>query len=391
MNELRTHPGEYPNRSFPHFGRPKLIGYLSLDADRNYKCDTSQLKFLNKVPSGEILFDLNKNVSKVIRRANENKDEKITHLLQFLLDQEPRLKLNNGGQIALEKAKFYCYRGLLTCIACTPYENREPWRIVVTLYKGSIFLCARDTKEQWEKKRNMSEKDLKFCSWGFKFEQYLLSDDPRSAPNTETPVNENEEFSLVFFNRLNKHEIVYAGEMDGVAAFDGQISAPPSDASKPADIITYFQDKKFIELKTNRHMESPNQVNSFRRFKVRKWWCQSFIAGVDTIICGFRDDEGIVDELKTYDVRELPKMCANKWNPNVCFNFCDSFFTYVKRCLAREISRKYGDRHLKDLSKLDMVTLHLEWSPRTNVTVTDNYDPDLDKILPDWFLRDYGR
>lgn len=44
-----------------------------------------------------------------------------------------------------------------------------------------------------------------------------------------------------------------------------------------------------------------------RKFKTKKWWCQSFLAGVDTILCGFRDDNGIVEELKLISVSELPK------------------------------------------------------------------------------------
>ena len=44
------------------------------------------------------------------------------------------------------------------------------------------------------------------------------------------------------------------------------------------------------------------------RFKLLKWWLQSFLLGVETIICGFRDDDGIVREIKTYNTHDLPKM-----------------------------------------------------------------------------------
>ena len=34
-----------------------------------------------------------------------------------------------------------------------------------------------------------------------------------------------------------------------------------------------------------------------KKFKQIKWWCQSFLVGVPTIVCGFRDDDGIVEKV----------------------------------------------------------------------------------------------
>lgn len=48
--------------------------------------------------------------------------------------------------------------------------------------------------------------------------------------------------------------------------------------------------------------------NIFRKLKTIRWWCQSFLTGVETILCGFRDDSGIVEQLKTYRVNDLPNI-----------------------------------------------------------------------------------
>ena len=45
----------------------------------------------------------------------------------------------------------------------------------------------------------------------------------------------------------------------------------------------------------------------FLRFKSIKWWAQSFIVGIPQIIAGYRDDQGMVSELKTIDVNKLRK------------------------------------------------------------------------------------
>lgn len=50
------------------------------------------------------------------------------------------------------------------------------------------------------------------------------------------------------------------------------------------------------------------------RFKLLKWWCQSFLVGIETIYCGFRDDDGIVSSVKDFKVKDLPKMAkVGKW------------------------------------------------------------------------------
>lgn len=50
--------------------------------------------------------------------------------------------------------------------------------------------------------------------------------------------------------------------------------------------------------------------NEICRFNLRKWWCQCFTAGISQIVVGFRDDDGVVEEVKTYPVDQLPKMGA---------------------------------------------------------------------------------
>ena len=42
------------------------------------------------------------------------------------------------------------------------------------------------------------------------------------------------------------------------------------------------------------------------RYKQMKWWAQSFLVGVPRVICGFRDDEGIVKNLQTFKTAEIP-------------------------------------------------------------------------------------
>jgi RAT1-interacting protein len=70
---------------------------------------------------------------------------------------------------------FVCYRGLLTMLMCTPYEKDDDWIICATKWKGTIFLCARETDKKRLYREQMTDKQKQFMSWGYKFEQYMSS------------------------------------------------------------------------------------------------------------------------------------------------------------------------------------------------------------------------
>lgn len=50
--------------------------------------------------------------------------------------------------------------------------------------------------------------------------------------------------------------------------------------------------RKYIELKTSRVVDSERTQNSFTKYKVMKFWAQSFLLGVEKVVVGFRDDNG---------------------------------------------------------------------------------------------------
>ncbi|KOB63602.1 Protein Dom3Z, partial [Operophtera brumata] len=304
--------------SFPRFERPKIIGFIGLE----------NIKYARRIQEGKVRFDLNLHYDKAVHKP-EDLDVKLTDLLKFLLQNEARLSF--PLESSLDKAQFFCYRGLMTCVACTPYENKEPWKIVAVLLRGNIYLCAHK---------------------------------PNVEPNPDEPVDENEEFSLVFTTHLKNHRIVYGAEMDGICCNRQEVSEPPSKDQGVESIVDYLSTKEFVELKTNRHIQHPNQERSFRRFKTKKWWCQSFLVGVDSILCGLRNDDGIVEQLKIF---------SKFWNPNICFNFLENFFSHVKRCLARKIRRIHGEQALNNLQTLPMINIMFEWTPGMPVVVNENY------------------
>ena len=126
--------------------------------------------------------------------------------------------------------------------------------------------------------------------------------------------------------RLNKNSLVFGAEVDCCTLKDGKVIAPDS----------------YIELKTSRIIESPRQMRNFANFKMKKFWAQSYLAGVPKIICGMRDDDGIVRELQDYKTLELPKIAAShdaRWEASVCLNFLDEFLEWVKNVVEEDNRR----------------------------------------------------
>ena len=93
------------------------------------------------------------------------------------MTNKPAFTINEqDSQLNTLSTDFVCFRGLLTTLMCTPYERREDWEFVAIKYKETIYLCKTETEQQRLFEQSKSERQKQMESWGFKFEQYVLSD-----------------------------------------------------------------------------------------------------------------------------------------------------------------------------------------------------------------------
>lgn len=91
-----------------------------------------------------------------------------------------------------------------------------------------------------------------------------MIDTPDTDPDPNVPVDETEEFSLVFRTHLNQHNIFYGAEMDGIRCDQGHVPPPPTSELGAKAIVDYLSTKEFLELKTSRRIEHPRQEVTFR-------------------------------------------------------------------------------------------------------------------------------
>lgn len=169
-------------RSFPSFSVPRIIGSFSLDGNRAYVPDTRNCKYIRKSYMG-LQFDLNKGYENVIHKSSQCDNEKLDHILRFIVENMPKLENSTGfsenTDRNVQKKKlnvdFVSYRGLLRLIMCTPFESRDPWIILASKFMGTIYLCAVETESKKLERLNATDNTKKNLSYGFKFEQYMLT------------------------------------------------------------------------------------------------------------------------------------------------------------------------------------------------------------------------
>ncbi|XP_058793959.1 decapping and exoribonuclease protein-like [Phymastichus coffea] len=314
------------NQSFPSFNRPEILGYYSLnEQERLYSEDLSQLKYYNeRKKKKKVQFNLNEGIDCVIRKLND-KDERIDHICRWIINNYAKILAEPEEQRWL-RPEFICYRGLLTKICSTPFEERDGWIICAAKFHGNIYLCAFETEQQKIKNSKLTSRDLKFMSWGFKFEQFLLSDSPNTAPCTSQPVNESEEFNCVMKTKLGQNMLLYGAEMDGAISTD--IIEEPVD----------WKHVKFVELKTNMMIKTKWQRQFYKK-KLLKWWCQNFLVGIEQIVCGTRTNSGLVFEIDTINVSDMPKIAKNLWSASESMNFCNRFLNHLKNVVTEDCSK----------------------------------------------------
>ncbi|XP_052773195.1 decapping and exoribonuclease protein-like isoform X2 [Mya arenaria] len=182
------------------------------------------------------------------------------------------LKWINNHELGNMQTHVICRRGLLNRLMRTMYAKKDDWKFAVSLHKGSAD----------------------------------------SDPTPDLQYNNCETFYTVVKATIGSHTLVYSGEVDAVST------------DEPFG-------EHYVEFKTITH--SALQRNSFKRYKLRNWWTQSVLVGVPEIVCGLRDDAGIVTKLQTYTTQDLPTMASDipaPWKPNVCFNFLDKLLDFIK-------------------------------------------------------------
>lgn len=314
---------EHYERDFPVYKQPVEVGCFSLDSKRRFFNDSRQMRYYVD-PDRNPNFDLRDGYKDRYIKRDENIKERLDHILSWILANRSKLssKVTAGSSCALD-VDFVTWRGHLTKVLTTPYESREGWLLAVTRFKGTLYISEVETEAARKDRENRTERHGEMMYWGYKFEQYTCADDAHSLPDPGGVVNTNEAFCTVVQTRLADHRLLFSGEVD----------CRDKDPNAPAPPACY------VELKTSAEICTPKQRSNFHRFKLLKWWAQSFLPGVPRVVAGFRDQEGVVVAVETFPISKISHLIKsehNCWKPTVCMNFCCDFLSFVKRVATED-------------------------------------------------------
>ncbi|KAM0732696.1 Decapping and exoribonuclease protein [Formica fusca] len=276
-----------------------------------------------------VSFDLNKD-SKSTRHKSTSYI-KLDDILRWISDNFNLLEkpLSREGQWL--DTDFICRRGALKTILCTPYERSKNWIICASKYRGTIYLCEFYTNEKEHRRVNATTQEKRLSSLGYKFEQYMVADQPSHKPDTSVPVNECEKFYCVIKANFGDHSLLYGAEIDAI--------------SSPQPITDTLTGKtiELIELKTLQ-MKVYNEIGTVLYDKygtiplktVIIWWSQNYLAGIERLICGLKNRYGEVKMIKEHPTQNLPELSKPCCNVGKCKKFCKIFLDNVKKIVIKD-------------------------------------------------------
>lgn len=100
----------------------------------------------------------------------------------------------------------------------------------------------------------------------------------------------------MFSTDLNGQSLLYGAEMDGI------------ESSVRCDLNSIdLNECNFVELKVKLREQNERQKTNYHRFKLRNWWCQTFLANIQKIIVGTRNSNGIIENISNLSVKDIPK------------------------------------------------------------------------------------
>ena len=164
---------------------------------------------------------------------------------------------------------------------------------------------------------------------GYKFETLSVLPKPWAhcsrediEHRSENIVNNNTQYCSIVRTGIGSTALIIGGEVDCITG------GKPSNPDEPIP---------WVELKTSAEPPSNHfrEIQKFER-KLLKFWAQSFLLGVPTIIVGFRTQDGHLTRITEIETQKIPGQVSRgegAWNGNVCINMTAAFLEFLKKTI----------------------------------------------------------
>eukprot|EP01135_Chromosphaera_perkinsii_P003481 Nk52_evm7s245 gene=Nk52_evmTU7s245 len=244
---------------------------------------------------------------------------------------------SRGFDFKRNKVQFVSYRNNFNKIMSTVYSRKNEWKIGV--YRDKEGIIYLDVVKMEDKNNDTERPEMKRFNYiGRRFE-VVSCEKEQAGEGSSAPLSPEKEAKTVEMHAkseaciilrltLGKHVIVMGAEIDCYE--DG-----PNARSHSAE-GTNGSSMRLVELKTSRSITNERQNRSFARYKLMKFWIQSFLAGVPKIVCGFHDD-GLLVKNSSFDTLSIPSMCRGLWDANECLDFTNCFLSLLQREVKEDV------------------------------------------------------
>lgn len=298
------------------YDEPKEIACFSRAADRSVAYnDRSQLRAFVRASVGA---DLNKGFDTFVDKAADA-GAPLGDVLGALAHKG----------LDTDSAHFVTYRNNLNKLLHVPYNARDAWEIGVERRGRTVHLHVLQTEAERAREAGRSEAERRTAYWGYAFEAASTASEAAGGSD-DGPLNANAEFCSVARTKLGGNRLVFAAEVDAERRGFGEAGGGERAM------------RQYVELKTTKLLDGERERHTLERHKMAKWWLQSFLLGVRTVVCGFRDEGGVLRKTQDFETKQLPKFVRGAWHPHVMLNFGDAALGWLyERVIAGPPTGRY--------------------------------------------------
>ena len=157
----------------------------------------------------------------------------------------------------------------------------------------------------------------------------------------DAPVSNKAQYCSVVRTGIGSTLLCLGGEVDAVW------DAKPQSTNQPQKQTQTQKQKQqppihWVELKTSADIQSERDLELFEK-KLLKFWIQSFLLGVPTIVVGFRSRQGRLVRLEEIATEGIPGTVRQRaaqaqrpppWDGDTCINFASAFLAWLRETMT---------------------------------------------------------
>ncbi|KAI3637375.1 hypothetical protein MIR68_004024 [Amoeboaphelidium protococcarum] len=320
-------PGNVP------FAKPQEVGYLSIGPDRVVKpMSNESLRQYSPMCTPEALQMIN--LSNGYPEKYIERDQTINEGLDAILQTLDFIKYDITED-------FVTWRGILTRLMLTcdssrqqnPHFQTEEWKFKVYKVNGVIYI---QSSPKWTVFEELTDVHKLLTYHGYKFEAmntaplgHTLSPDlsDEITRRDNDTIDTHVQYGLVLKLKIGSHSVLIGAEADCID--ESRLSS-----IQQQDVSTQNTDRleQFVELKTSKVIRNARHQASFERFKLPKFYFQSFLVATKRICVGFRDENGRIESVTEFETLKIPRIVRHKgyWDPMVHLDFLAKVLKFIQ-------------------------------------------------------------